>query len=73
MLDNMYQDDHSADTGPKIVILWDLLKKRLRPSELTEMSRLIGSELIDTLEDLRSELENFISINNDIRQERLER
>jgi len=35
------------------------------------MSRLIGPEKIDTLEDLRSELENLISINNDIRQTRL--
>lgn len=33
-----------------IVILWDLLKKRLRPSELNEMSRLLGGELIETLE-----------------------
>lgn len=33
MLDNMYQDDHSADTGPKIVILWDLLKVSVRETE----------------------------------------
>ena len=32
------------------------------------MERLVGRELIDTLEDLRSELENLISINNDMRQ-----
>lgn len=37
------------------------------------MSRLIGTETIDTLEDLRSELENLISINNDIRQSRLQK
>lgn len=37
------------------------------------MSRLIGTEMIDTLEDLRSELVNLISINNDIRQSRLQK
>lgn len=34
------------------------------------MERLVGRELIDNLEDLRSELENLISINNDMRVER---
>ena len=39
----MEEDTHS------IVILWDLLKQRLRPSELNEMSRLLGHDLVDNL------------------------
>lgn len=35
------------------------------------MTRLLSPQLIDSLEDLRSELENLISINNEIRQDRL--
>ena len=35
------------------------------------MTRLLSPQLIDGLEDLRSELENLISINNEIRQDRL--
>ena len=53
-----------------IVILWDLIKGRLRPSELSEMSRLIGNELIDKVEDLRRELENLIDITTDMRETR---
>jgi hypothetical protein len=34
------------------------------------MSRLLGPELIETLEDLRSELENLIMINREIREDR---
>lgn len=49
MLDDMYQDDHSADTGPKIVILWDLLKvsesweyfKMRFPSKVDSIFRLL--------------------------------
>ena len=40
----MEKDAHS------IVILWDLLQKRLRPSELNEMRRLLGEDLIENLE-----------------------
>lgn len=45
--------------APKIVILWDLikvslchlpLKKCIRQSEIDEMSRIIGIELIENLE-----------------------
>lgn len=48
----------------------NFLQTRLRPSELNEMSRLLGPELIETLEDLRSELENLIMINREIREDR---
>jgi hypothetical protein len=34
------------------------------------MSRLLGPELIETLEDLRSELENLIMINREICEDR---
>jgi hypothetical protein len=34
------------------------------------MSRLLGPELIESLEDLRSELENLIMINKEIREDR---
>ena len=34
------------------------------------MSRLLGPELIETLEDFRSELENLIMINREIREDR---
>jgi hypothetical protein len=34
------------------------------------MSRLLGPELIESLEDLRSELENLIMINREIREDR---
>eukprot|EP00353_Schmidingerella_taraikaensis_P017893 CAMPEP_0185615952 /NCGR_PEP_ID=MMETSP0436-20130131/37829_1 /TAXON_ID=626734 ORGANISM="Favella taraikaensis, Strain Fe Narragansett Bay" /NCGR_SAMPLE_ID=MMETSP0436 /ASSEMBLY_ACC=CAM_ASM_000390 /LENGTH=54 /DNA_ID=CAMNT_0028252217 /DNA_START=52 /DNA_END=213 /DNA_ORIENTATION=+ len=48
--DEVKIDEASAQAAPHIVILWDLLKKRLRPSELAEMARLIGTEMIDTIE-----------------------
>ena len=57
----------------KVFILWDLIKPKLRPSELAEMQRLIGIELIDKAEDLRRELNNLIEINSDLRESRHKR
>ena len=57
----------------KVFILWDLIKPKLRPSELAEMQRLIGIELIDKAEDLRRELNNLIEINSDLREIRHKR
>ena len=63
------EDNHQD----KVFILWDLIKPKLRPSELAEMQRLIGIELIDKAEDLRRELNNLIEINSDLRESRQKR
>ena len=63
------EDNHQD----KVFILWDLIKPKLRPSELAEMQRLIGIELIDKAEDLRRELNNLIEINSDLRESRHKR
>jgi len=51
------------------VIIWDLIKKRLRKSEEDEMARLIGLELVTQLEELRDELNALLVIQEDMEED----
>lgn len=42
------------------------MQTKLRKSEEDEMARLIGKDLIDNLEDLRTEFENLVQINKEL-------
>ena len=46
----------------KCVTVWDLLKQRVRPSEQEEMSRIIGSDIIQECYELKEELANMQEI-----------
>lgn len=46
----------------KCITVWDLLKQRVRPSEREEMARIIGSEVIQEVDDLKDELANMQEI-----------
>jgi hypothetical protein len=50
----------------KVVILWDLIKNRIKESEEDEMCRMIGKGLIDSLEDLRFELQSLVDISQEL-------
>lgn len=43
-----------------------VIQTKLRKSEEDEMARLIGKDLIDNLEDLRTEFENLVLINKEL-------
>ena len=45
-----------------IVTVWDLLRKKVRASEQNEISRIIGTQLISEINDLKEELANIQDI-----------
>jgi len=65
----MWEEHKNDNSQRKIILLWDQLKDKLRKSEEDEMARLIGTELIYKVEELRVQYENMMEIVTDMESE----
>lgn len=67
-----FESPRSVRTNTNVVILWDMLKEKFRPSEEDEIARLIGNQLILKCQELRDEYNNFYEIYLEVQESEID-